>query len=75
MRTVSRKDVLIDFLLGQLGFKRDKELADLLQVGYTAISKIRCGNTVSSDIILRIHEATDIPVKTIKQYISDRTSH
>jgi hypothetical protein len=75
MRTVSRENALIDFLLQQLNFKYDKELADLLQVGYTAISKIRCGNTVSAEIILRIHEATDIPVKTIRQYISDRASH
>jgi transcriptional regulator with XRE-family HTH domain len=69
MRTVSRENALIDFLLQQLNLKRDKQLADLLGVGYTAISKIRCGNTVSSDIILRIHEVTDIPVKTIKEYI------
>ena len=69
MRTVSRENALIDFLLQQLGCKRDKELADLLGVGYTAISKIRCGNTVSAEIILKIHEKTDIPVKTIREYI------
>jgi hypothetical protein len=69
MRTVAKEHALIDFLLHQLELKRDKQLADLLGVGYTAISKIRHGNTVSSDIILRIHETTDIPVKTIKQYI------
>lgn len=69
MRTVAKENALIDFLLQQLGFKYDKQLADLLCVGNTAISKIRHGNTVSAEIILRIHEATDIPVKTIRQYI------
>ena len=60
---------LLDFLLRELEFTTDKQIADLLEVGVSAISKIRHGKNVSPEIILRIHERTDIPVRTIREQI------
>ena len=60
---------LLDFLIGQLSLKNDRQLAQLLQIGQPTISKIRSGVKVSAEVILAIHEATDIPVPEIKSRI------
>ena len=69
MRNRSADNVLLDFLLAELEFKSDKQIAELLGVGVSAISKIRHGSNVSAEIILRIHETTDIPVNVIREKI------
>lgn len=69
MRKRSQDNRLLDFLLRELDFTTDKQIADLLGVGVSAISKIRHGKSVSSDIILRIHERTDIPINIIREQI------
>ena len=70
MRLITNPHPLLDFLLQELHFKRDVEIADLLEVGASAISKIRKGQNVSAAIILKIHEETDIPVRTIKEKLA-----
>lgn len=69
MRKREQTNELLDFLLQELEFKTDKQIADLLEVGVSAISKIRHGNNVSAEIILRIHERTDIPINIIREKI------
>ncbi len=69
MRKRAMDNQLLDFLLRELEFTTDKQIADLLEVGVSAISKIRHGKNVSPEIILRIHERTDIPVRTIREQI------
>lgn len=69
MRKRSADNVLLDFLLAELEFTTDKQIAELLGVGISAISKIRHGANVSASIILAIHEATDIPVNVIRDKI------
>lgn len=66
MRTTSKKNKFLDFLLQELEFKTDRELANLLKVGAPAISKIRNGGNVSQGMVLKIHEATDIPVNVLR---------
>lgn len=69
MRKREQTNELLDFLLQELGFNTDRQIADLLKVGVSAISKIRHGKPVSAEIILRIHERTDIPVNIIREKI------
>lgn len=70
MRKVHVEHALLDYIRQELKFPSDRYIADLLGVGVSAISKIRHGATISADIILRIHEETGIPVKTIKEKIN-----
>jgi hypothetical protein len=68
-----RKDhALLDFLRAEMALKSDREVADLLQLGIPTISKIRHGQPVSDTVILRIHEATDIPVNVIREKIAGK---
>lgn len=69
MRKRGADNELLDFLLAELEFTTDRQIAQLLNVGISAISKIRHGANVSAEIILRIHEATDIPVNVIREKI------
>ena len=70
MRTISRPHTLLDYVKKELGFRRDKDVAELLNVGISAISKIRKGANVSAEIILRIHEQTNIPISVIREKLS-----
>ena len=69
MRKPHLENRLLDFLRRELELNTDRELAQLLKLGFPTISKIRHGNTVSDLIILRIHECTDIPVRVIREQI------
>lgn len=69
MRHASCENELIDWLLAELGLTTNKQLADLLGVQTSTISKIRHGHAISPEFILRVHETTDIPVKAIRDRI------
>ena len=69
MRYATCESKLIDWLLAELDMKTNKQLADLLEVKLSTVSKIRHGANVSSDFILRVHEKTDIPVRAIRDRI------
>lgn len=59
---------LIDHLLSQYNIKNDAALAKLLGVHPPTISKIRHGHmSFTPALILKIHEAFDMPVKEIKR--------
>jgi hypothetical protein len=66
MRPTHVDNKLIDFLRRELDLKTDREVAQILDLGFPTISKIRHGAPVSDMVILRIHEKTDIPVRAIR---------
>jgi plasmid maintenance system antidote protein VapI len=60
---------LIDAVKDFLELDRDLDLADVLGVQPSCISKIRRGtNKISAHVILRIHLVTDVPVRELIQY-------
>jgi len=71
MRTISVNHTLLDWLLAEMKIKNDKQLSEFLELNAPVISKIRHGHTVSDSFILRVHEKTDIPVKVIRQKLSE----
>ena len=60
---------LLDYLLKTYKIKNDRALAHTLDISTPTMSKIRNGGNVSSDVILRIHEGFNIPVKKIRDLI------
>jgi hypothetical protein len=66
MRPTHVDNKLIDFLRRELDLKTDREVAQILDLGFPTISKIRHGAPISDMVILRIHEKTDIPVRAIR---------
>ena len=71
MRTKSVDHAFVDWLLAEMQIKNDKQLAEFLELKSPVISKIRHGQKISSDFILKVHEKTDIPVKVIRQKLSE----
>jgi hypothetical protein len=69
MRPTHLDNRLLDFLRREMFLKTDRQIAELLQLGFPTISKIRNGANVSDTVILRIHECTDIPVYVIREQI------
>jgi hypothetical protein len=69
MRPTHLDNRLLDFLRRELDIYTDRGIAQLLELGVPTISKIRNGGTVSDQIILRIHERTDIPVRVIRDQL------
>jgi len=63
------KHKLIDAVKDFLELDRDLDLADVLGVQASCISKIRRGtNKISAHVILRIHLVTEVPVRELIQY-------
>lgn len=61
---------LLDHLLDKLNIKNDLQLANYFDVFPSVISKIRNHRVeVSANIILLIHEKTDMPVAKIRELI------
>ena len=61
---------LLDAVKERYNVKNDAELSRRLDVPPPTISKIRTGViNVSSDMILRIHETFDMPVKDIRSLL------
>lgn len=63
------KHKLIDAVKDFFEISHDVDLADILKVQPSAISKIRRGtNKISPLIILRLHLLTEVPVKELLSY-------
>jgi len=61
---------LLDAVKERYAVKNDAELSRKLDVPPPTISKIRSGKVnVSADMILRIHETFDMPVKEIRELL------
>jgi plasmid maintenance system antidote protein VapI len=61
---------LLDAVKERYSVKNDAELSRKLDVPPPTISKIRSGKVnVSADMILRIHETFDMPVKEIRELL------
>ncbi|WP_426162370.1 helix-turn-helix domain-containing protein [Pseudoduganella sp. R-34] len=64
---VYNPDMLLDTVKFWLGLRYDAALADRLQVTRTTISKIRHRHCpVSSELLLRIHEMTGLPLRELR---------
>lgn len=58
---------LLDHLKENFGMKNDADIARTLNIAPPIVSRIRNGKSnVSAEIILRIHEAFEMPIKDIK---------
>ena len=58
---------IIDHLIAELDLKNDAALSRALAVAPPAISKIRnCQINVSSDVLLRMHDVTGLPVDHLR---------
>jgi plasmid maintenance system antidote protein VapI len=61
---------LLDTIKERHSIKSDAELSRKLDVPPPTISKIRSGRvSVSADMILRIHETFNMPVKKIRELL------
>lgn len=60
---------LLDYLLKNYKIKNDRALAHILGISTPTVSKIRSGSTISSDVILKIHEGFNMPVRKIRELI------
>jgi len=60
---------LLDYILKTYRIKNDRSLAHALSLSTATISKIRHGSVVSPDVILRIHESFNVPVKKIRELL------
>jgi len=61
---------LLDTIKEHYSVKNDAELSRKLDVPPPTISKIRSGKvSVSADMILRIHETFEMPVKEIRELL------
>jgi plasmid maintenance system antidote protein VapI len=61
---------LLDAVKERYSVKNDAELSRKLDVPPPTISKIRSGKvSVSADMILRIHETFEMPVKEIRELL------
>lgn len=59
---------LLDELQKRFEIPNDRQLASKLGLSTPVISRIRTGKSgVSGDVIIRIHEIFEIPVKEIKE--------
>jgi hypothetical protein len=62
---------LLDAIKQEFKLTSDAYLARFLEVSAPMISKIRSGaSPVTSDFILAVHDATDWPIKRIREYIN-----
>jgi len=57
---------LFDFLIEKFDIKSDYQLAQMLEVGQSAVSKFRSGRPVTANLILKVHETFEVPIKDIK---------
>jgi hypothetical protein len=62
---------LLDAIKQEFKLTSDAYLARFLEVSAPMISKVRSGaSPVTSDFILAVHDATDWPIKRIREYIN-----
>lgn len=61
---------LFEHLKDKHDIKNDRQLAIALGVGHPIVSRIANGKqTLSAEMILRIHETFEMPVKEIKEMV------
>ncbi len=66
---------LLDTLAERLGAKNDAALSRALEVAPPVLSKIRHGRLpVGATILLRMHEASAIPIRELRDLMGDRRS-
>lgn len=59
---------LLDYLQQTYGIKTDRELAAKIGLSTPVVSRIRNGKCgVSGDVMIKIHEVFDMPIKQIKE--------
>jgi len=64
---------LFDAMLRNLGARSDAELARILRISPTAISKIRHGRMpVSSTLLINMHEASHMEICDLKALMGER---
>jgi hypothetical protein len=69
-------DALLDAVSIHLGLKHDAALARALEVLPSCISKIRNRrSSVTADLLIRMHEETDLPIKTLKSILAGDGVH
>jgi hypothetical protein len=61
---------LFDYLIQKYDLKNDRALGEWLSLDQPTISKMRLKKPViTADVILRVHELTEMPVSEIKRII------
>jgi transcriptional regulator with XRE-family HTH domain len=64
---------LFDVVMDMFKLENDRALARLLEVSPSLISKARNQRMpVTDDLLLRIHEETDMPIREIKSYLGKK---
>lgn len=72
---MAKPHALFDFLKKESELKNDAQLARALKMSYPALSKMRSGAlNVGPTLILRIHMATEMPVKDILELLKQNQS-
>jgi transcriptional regulator with XRE-family HTH domain len=68
-------DALFAAVMHSLGISKDAALARALEVAPSIISKIRHRrSSVTADLLLRMHEETAMPLKTLKAILASGAS-
>lgn len=68
-RPITREHALLDGVKDFFELSLDTDLAEILRVKPSCLSKIRSGtNKVSALVLLRIHLLTEVPVKELLSY-------
>ncbi len=64
-------NALFDFLRNKTGAENDRQLCRLLGIQPSEISKTRKKHKgISSELLLHIHDATDMPIKRMKKIMN-----
>lgn len=67
-RPILSQHPLLDYLIAKGWARNDREIANLLEMSPSTISKVRSGHRhVNGDFILAVHDATDMPIKEIRR--------
>lgn len=69
-------DVLIDKLCARLGCRSYSELGRVIGVSPALLSRVRRRRlVVSAEVLLRIHDATGIPIRELRAWMGDSRPH
>lgn len=75
-RVIVYEHALIDAIKDRLNIAEDCELASVLKVQPSCLSKIRNGtNKVSARVLVKIHLLTGLPIKKLLEYCPDHDFH
>jgi hypothetical protein len=67
---------LLDTLLHVLNLRNDAQLARALDLGPPSVSKVRLRRSpVTAEILLRMHEESNIPIKELRALMGDFRPH